>query len=67
MQKLPAALIACISEGRTPNPGELAEMTEKVWVEALALNYLAARRELAGVAAYYALTGAGPVVHPHAE
>ena len=59
MQIFPAALIACISEARAPKTQELAEITEKVWVEALAPNPFARPRDLARVIAHFALTGAG--------
>ena len=58
MQRMfPRALVACIREARLPHGHELAAMSEKVWDEALAPASIPRGRELAVIAARFALTG----------
>lgn len=59
------ALVACISEGRSPHPHELAAMTEKLWNEAIAPSQLGSRRDLATALARLALSGDQIAASPH--
>jgi len=58
MQRMfPRPLLACIKEGRTPDPIELACMTEKVWREAFAARSGSRDREMATALAMTAMAG----------
>jgi hypothetical protein len=58
MQRMfPQALLACINEGRKPDPLELACVTEKVWREAFMVQRGCGGRERAAALALAAMTG----------
>lgn len=52
----PGGLIACIRDGRSPQPDEVASLSSKLWVEAVSYRS-PARPELARALAEVALGG----------
>lgn len=58
-QMFPRALLACISEGRTPRADEVEDITEKILQEAFGGSLEALKRIMAGEMARVALSGLG--------
>ncbi len=55
----PEVLLSCVGEGRSPEPREVAVMTETIWREAYGINSPSDSCQRAGLFAWAALNGQG--------